>query len=269
MQSIVTVFWAGVFAALLMALWDCTRWPRQTATAWRQFRPVAFAVLAVAGAFFVVNLVRWGIGDLRLLGVRALELATITVVATAFYCGGWAYVTRRGHVGLFDRIRRWRAGLEGPRVRPAAVETALVSAIVVVFSLGYLWMFTHLFGEPQKSASFEQWLSSPGSQERRTGLLALRILLAPLWEETAFRWYMQNRVEDALAPRSWRRPLAIAVTAAVWACGHAALTDPPWFKLVHIFAVGCLLGWRFRTIGLSGCVLGHLAMNIPAVLALC
>jgi len=100
--------------------------------------------------------------------------------------------------------------------------------------------------------------------DARSGYLILLVLLAPIWEETAFRWYVLNRLETALVRWRWGRGIAILASSALWACGHAAMTDPAWVKLVQTFTIGCLLSWRFRVIGLSGCIVAHLAMNVLA-----
>jgi membrane protease YdiL (CAAX protease family) len=268
MHYVVYAFWAGVLGALCVALWDCTRWPRQTSDAWNRFRPVAAAIVLIAVGFFLINLVRLGAGEAGWLIACSLRLASVAVTASVFFCGGWPWVTRAGHVGLFERIRRQVAGLPTPSVRNAAAETVLVSAAVVLFSVGFLWLFTQVIGEPEKSASFRELLEMPAAPKAHAAYIGLMFLLAPLWEETTFRWYLQNRVEEALGGRRGAHAIAIVAGAAVWACGHAALTDPAWFKLVQIFTVGCLLGWRFRVIGLSGCVVAHMAMNLPAVLDL-
>jgi membrane protease YdiL (CAAX protease family) len=159
-----------------------------------------------------------------------------------------------------ERARRRLKGFSAPSVRRALVETIGVAAAIVGFS----WvLFTLIKTEP--SAAFRELFKSPERLEIRSGYIYISVALAALWEETAFRWYLLNRLEEALRRWRWARALAIVATAAFWACGHAAVTAPFWVKLVQIFVVGCLLAWRFPVIGLSGCILAHLTMNLAAV----
>jgi len=260
MQFLTYFFWAGVLASLLAALWDSARWPRQTDAAWRRFRPVAAAVTALALGFFLVNLMRFGRAESSGLLSQSLRLLSVGLGASIFFCGGWPWVTRAGHAGLIERIQRRATGLSAPSARRAIVETCAVAAAIV----GVSWLlFTLVKTEP--SAAFRELIKSPERLETRSGYVFLYIVLAPIWEETIFRWYLLNRIEEALAPGRWARPMAILATAAFWACGHAAVTVPFWVKLVQIFVVGCLLAWRFPVIGLSGCILAHLAMNLAAI----
>jgi membrane protease YdiL (CAAX protease family) len=260
MQNVIYLFWAGVLAALALAFWDCLRWPRQTAVAWRHFRPVALTVVVVAAGFLGINLVRFGWSVAGELLQQTFRLVGTAVGAAIFFCGGWVWLARAGHTGLFDQIRRKAAGLPAPELRRAVAETLAVAAGVVLFSI-----LLFLAVKAESSATFRDWLELQESTQLRSGFLPLLLLLAPLWEETAFRWYLLGRIEEAIG-RAWvGRVLAILATSALWALGHAALIDPPWVKLVQIFAIGCLLAWRFRVIGLSGCIVAHLVMNLPAV----
>jgi len=263
MPMLTNIFWAGVLAALMMALWDCQQWPRQTEAAWRRFRWVALAVVAVAAGFFLINLLRYGSGETQQLITGALRLTSVAVASSVFFCGGWVWVSRAGHVGLFERVRRRVGGLRTPSPWLAVLETLAIAAGIIFVSYA-LFQITH--AEP--SAAFQKWRTSRREFDIQSGYAVLMVLLAPFWEESAFRWYLLNRLEERLAGRSWARLAAIVMTSAFWACGHAELTNPVWIKLVQIFVVGCVLAWRFRTIGLSGCVLAHLAMNLTPAFSL-
>jgi len=263
MESVVFLFWLGVLAAFGSALWDCARWPRLAGAAWRRFRPVASAIFAIAALFFVINLARLGPDQWRYLLARAVRLVGIGVGASVFFCGGWVWVSRGGAVGLFERLRRRWTGLPGPRVRRSVVETAAASVGVFALSVALFWAVN-----PVPSPSLREFLDSQGGLAMKSGYLPLLILLAALWEEAAFRWYLFSRLEEVLAGWSWGRTAAIVGSSALWACGHAAMTDPAWVKVVQIFAIGCILAWRFRVLGLSGCVLVHLSMNLTALLDL-
>lgn len=209
--------------------------------------------------FFLVNFVRFGGADSGHLLRLALRFVSVALGSSIFYCAGWPWVARAGHVGLLERVRRRLAGLSTPSARRAMVETAAVAAAIVGFS----WLLL-LSVKTEPSAAFRELFKSPDSLETRSGYVFLYVALAAVWEETVFRWYLLNRIEEALG--GWRGAhwAAILATAAFWACGHAAVTVPFWVKLVQIFAVGCLLAWRFRVIGLSGCVLAHMTMNVAA-----
>jgi len=263
MQVITYLFWAAIFATMALALWDCLRWPRQTAAAWRQFRPIAMAVTAGAVLFFVVNLLRFGGADYARLLNMTMWLVTVAFGSTVFFCGGWSWVTRAGHMGLFERIRRRKAGIAAPSIRRAVIETSAIAVAIVGLSA-----ILFALVETQPSPVFRRLFDSPETLATRSGYIVLRILLAPLWEETFFRWYLPNRIEEMLTGRSWARLAAILASSALWAGGHATLTTPFWIKMVQIFAIGCLLAWRFPAIGLSGCILAHLAMNLLAILTI-
>jgi len=259
MQSLLYVFWAGVVAAFGFALRDCLAWPRQSAFAWERFRPAAVAILALAAAFLAVNLWRPGAAPAVFLADRSLRIAGVAVWAGVFFCGGWMSVARAGHCGLLERARRHATGLTTPSPWRALAETLAVAVGAIVFSVVLLVAVA-----PEPAAALGRRFGSPENLELTSGYLLLVIVLAPVWEESAFRWYLLNRLEEAWQGRRWSRPLAIAASAAFWACGHATMTDPAWVKLAQIFGVGCLLGWRFPVIGLSGCILVHLAINTLA-----
>jgi len=267
MQSIAYLFWAAVLAAMAVALWDCARWPRQTMAAWHRFRPVLIAVVAGASLFFLVNLVRFRGAEMGQLLRLALRLVVGGLGASIFFCAGWPWVTRAGHMGLFERAQRRRAGLSTPSVRRAVGETLAIAVAIPCFSAAFFALIKVLV-EVQRSANFRQLFESPESLEARSGYLLLFIVAAPLWEETFFRWYLLNRFEELLARWSWGHWVAILGSSAVWALGHATLTVPFGVKVVQIFAIGCLLAWRFPVIGLSGCIVAHLAMNLLAVFSL-
>lgn len=253
------VSWAGIFLAFGIALRDCRRWPRHALEAWQRFRPVILLWVCVAFVFLAVNLLRFGPGEGVGLGTRTVQLLGLAVISAVLFCGGSIWVARAGHVGLFARIRRRAIGLPAPSAWRAAVETLAIAGGIILFSVTLLFL-------TRPSSPMRDWLESPDNLDVRSGSLILLILIAPLWEEIAFRWYLLNRIENALEREPWGRLAAIVTTSALWACAHAAWTDPAWVKLVQIFTAGCLLSWRFRVIGLSGCVLAHLALNSIAII---
>jgi len=254
------VFCAGVVIALAVAARDCALWPRQAAQAWRAFQPVVLILAWIAFAFLAANLVRFGVGEGLGLADRAIRLLVLAGLSAAFYCSGAIWIARAGRVGLYQRFRRCSAGLQTASPWRAAWETLLLTIGIVFLSL-ILWL---LF---KPASPLSERLRAPDHLDVRSGyLLVMFLVAAPLWEEITFRWYLLNRLEEAMAPRPWGRAAAIILCSALWALPHAAWTDPAWVKLVQIFTVGCLLAWRFPVIGLSGCLIAHLVLNSLAVL---
>ncbi|MCX8036432.1 MAG: CPBP family intramembrane metalloprotease [Candidatus Sumerlaeia bacterium] len=257
------LFWIGLFSGLLFAAMDCMAYPLQKSTAWQRYRPLFYSMAAIVVLFFAGNLIRFGMRWWFDLFWQAFHLMLLTALAAVFFCGGWPRIMEMRHVGLFEQYRYHRAKLAAPDLNRAAAETALLAAGVVAFSAAMLHMV-----KTAPSESFSRWLAARDHLHFRSGYIPLLILFAPIWEETALRWYLLNRIEGKLAEWPWGRPVAIIGTAALWALGHAAMTDPAWVKMTQIFCVGCVLGARFRSIGLSGCVTVHMAMNLMAFLSL-
>ncbi len=257
------LFWIGLFSGLLFAARDCMAHPLQKSTAWQRYRPLFYAMVAAAVLFFAANLIRFGLQWWFDLFWQAFHLILQAVMATVFFCGGWPRIMEMRHIGLLEQYRYRRANLAAPGLNRAALETALLAVGVVAFSAAML----HIV-KTGPSELFSRWLAAREHLNFRSGYIPLLILFAPIWEETALRWYLLNRIEGNLAEWRWGRPLAIVGTAALWAMGHAAMTDPAWVKMTQIFCVGCVLGARFRSIGLSGCVVVHMAMNLMAFLSL-
>jgi len=268
MPSLSDLFWAVTVCGLFLALLDCARSPQETAEALRRFVPGGLILLLLVGGFVAVNLARFGQAEAGYLVGRASQLGTVILGSAIFFCGGWPLVARAGYVGLFARVRRRLTGLQGPSAATSAVNTVFVAAGVILLSWLVLVLAKFLAVKVQPSQAFERWFLTPDSMDIRSGYIVLLILLAPVWEETAFRWYFLNRLEDVLRGWRWKRPVAVVTISALWACGHAALTEPFWVKMVQIFIVGCILSWRFRVIGLSGCIIAHTAMNVTVLLAL-
>ncbi len=257
------LFWIGLFSGLFFAAMDCMAHPLQKSTAWQRYRPLFYGMAAVIALFFVGNVIRFGGRWWFDLFWQAFHLMLLAGMAAVFFCGGWPRIGEMRHVGLLEQYRYHRARLAAPDLARTAAETVLLAAGVVAFSAALLHAV-----RTGPSESFSRWMAARDHLNFRSGYIPLLILLAPIWEETALRWYLLNRIEGKLADWPWGRPAAILGTAALWALGHAAMTDPPWVKMAQIFCVGCILGARFRSIGLSGCIVVHMAMNLMAFLSL-
>ncbi|MBM3335806.1 CPBP family intramembrane metalloprotease [Candidatus Sumerlaeota bacterium] len=268
MVSLPDLFWAVVLCSLFLALWDCGRSPLGTTEALRRFTPAGVVLLLLVVGFVAVNLARFGWAEAAYLFGAASQFGVIILGSIIFFCGGWPIVERAGCVGLFGRVRRRIDGTQGPSAARAAAETLLVAAGVILLSWRVFVIARSLGVNVQPSQAFERWFLKPDSMDKRSGYAMLLILLAPVWEETTFRWYILNRLEEALRGWRWKRLVAVVASSALWACGHAALTEPFWVKMVQIFIVGCLLSWRFRVIGLSGCIIAHMAMNVTVLFTL-
>lgn len=257
MHYFMSAFWICVAVTLCLAMRDCMAKPEEAYAAWKRFRPVGAVVVAIAVCFLVVNLVRPTGSEIRQALVHAFRLAGIAVLAAVFYSGGrrWATALQT------DDETPPKAGysrLRG-RYRPH-LEIIILSLVAVGLSLAAFGIV-----EPVPAPDFRKWLNSDSAWRVQSGYFALSVLLAPLWEEAAFRFYLLNRIEGFLAGRNWGRGLAILVSTTFWACGHVMISDPIWVKFAQIFAIGFLLAWRFRAIGLTGCVIVHLSVNVTAL----
>lgn len=129
-----------------------------------------------------------------------------------------------------------------------------------VLSVVLLYLVKVEAGEFLQDFSYESGLDSG------YGFVAFWMIInAPWIEEITFRHYLLPRLCRLFGDREWSLILAVVVTSAVFAFGHAAHTIPAWPKLVQTFLWGIALGWMRIWMG-SGWAIGtHLGWNVVGI----
>jgi membrane protease YdiL (CAAX protease family) len=176
-------------------------------------------------------------------------------------------------------------------------ESAAWLAAALAYSAVWMALARHLVGA-HTAPQVQTGLEKPGGGVSVTAVAASLglIVLAPLFEEVAFRGFLLDRVRrwfmrlvssrctqtrrpnesnesgntseatHALSPRAARVAAdgaAVVVTAVVWALAHGGRVEPEWVKWVQIFGLGLALGVLRLRRGLEACVVVHLLFNFP------
>lgn len=85
-------------------------------------------------------------------------------------------------------------------------------------------------------------------------------------EELFYRMGLQGFLARYLKWQGGWYWLAIVLSSAFWALGHAGVVEPEWVKLAQIFPTGLLLGWLYRRCGVGSCMVAHALFNLLMML---
>jgi membrane protease YdiL (CAAX protease family) len=133
---------------------------------------------------------------------------------------------------------------------PGRGKAFFFGGIGLAMSVTLLFQFLHT----DKRLPIEELFSDPGSAYL---LAAFGILVAPFVEEVIFRGFFYPVFE-----RMWGVPLAVLLTALLFASIHAPQLSGGWLELSGILAVGMILSYaRARTGSLIPPYLLHLGYN--------
>ena len=255
---------AVIIGAFALALADLARRPRD------HFRLRRYAGRAMAPAW--------------------CALALGTVASVCLFPGGKGYWSLffqfsvlpaagllMGHFFLeAGSIQVWRGGLRGrgfgwlrpPRrwreilpLRPLAAGIAAVNGLTVG-----LYFLAARAVSIQPAPEFQTFQESFGyARHALTALILTQLLIAPFFEETLYRHYLQSRLARWFERRGIHWGWAAALTSALWAMGHAGLLHPEWAKFAQIFSAGLVLGWLQRRWGVALAIAVHLSLNIGVI----
>jgi membrane protease YdiL (CAAX protease family) len=154
--------------------------------------------------------------------------------------------------------------IEG-RIAPGAGEWLLSTAAVTAWGVGMTWVLFHATS-PRLSVFMHNTWGVKGTHggvlDDTSPAMAVVMLAFAFGEELLFRLGLQNYLALRFRLAGRRYWIAVVITAAVWALGHANVLQPEWVKLVQIFAFGVPLGFLMRRYGVESCIAAHGAFNL-------
>jgi membrane protease YdiL (CAAX protease family) len=179
--------------------------------------------------------------------VQALMLGAMYAVM-AGGVAGWFHYVWRAHRGDFGLGRAPRGALRDVGLGVAA----MLAALAPVFALRMIEF--QLVGQPDQHELLDQLVDDPWGSMLGAALIA--VVIAPLFEEFAFRVLLQGWLEDvAESPRSW---WPLVVSSGLFAIAHQGqgYAQPP------LFVLAMFLGYLYRqTHRLLPCFVAHAAFN--------
>jgi membrane protease YdiL (CAAX protease family) len=213
---------------------------------------LAAVMLAAAATSFVAQ--RVIDEDVTLASPAEPSLLTQALMLGAMYAvmaGGvamWFHFVWRAHRGDFGLGSAPRGAL-----RDIALGVgAMLAALAPVFALRMLEL--RLVGQPEQHQLLDQLGDDPWGSMLGAALIA--VVIAPLFEEFAFRVLLQGWLEDvAESPSAW---WPMAVSSALFAVAHQGQG----YAQAPLFVLAMFLGYLYRqTHRLLPCFAAHAAFN--------
>lgn len=168
--------------------------------------------------------------------------------------------SRRSSLPLIRSIERsWKSHSGVPLAAPIG-RTALEAALVALFSLSFT-VFVFSISRPTESEATKSMMRAIGEGAATNLLLLKGLVSAPLFEEIAFRQFMQQAFARLFGRQANGRAIAIGMTSLFWAFAHAGAVDPEWAKFAQTFGIGIALGWLYDRRGLEASVFAHFLFN--------
>ena len=134
----------------------------------------------------------------------------------------------------------------------------LVGLVMCFLSLSYFELMLYYYPDMEVTPKAFKVLPK--------AFLIYTIMIAPFWEEIFYRWYLLNALRHLFRDTRYSRVIAIVLSSTVWAFAHNyGYTDPAWIKEVQIFLNGLILSIMYPRIGLEGCIIAHLTINMLAI----
>ena len=158
---------------------------------------------------------------------------------------------------LLKRLFRRHGEADRLSPLPYAVWTINTAIAATAFSLVLFWLTS-----PQLSALLKAWVAKTGAGTEPTLLTAVVCTRHAFFEEIVFRLGIQSFLARQFRLQGRKYWIAIVLTSALWAIGHAGTMDPEWVKLAQIFPIGIALGALFRKYGVESCILAHGIFNL-------
>ncbi len=159
-------------------------------------------------------------------------------------------------------------GLLGQQDRRRTImawQWPLAVGLCLAWAVGMSWLLFQATS-PQISQLLknvsEVQQAQAGLSDEPSAMLVVVMVAFGFGEEVMFRLGLQNYLALRLKLGGGRYAIAVAVTSAVWALGHANMVSPEWVKLLQMFLIGLPLGYLFRYCGLEACMITHAGFNV-------
>ncbi len=251
-----------VMGCFFLALWDLLERPADVSRLRRPAQRPIFFVAAFYLMCVVAALIVYPVRD----GFWSLLSERVAP--------GLVYIAAAGFVLMAGSIWAWRSGIRGkgfgwmrpPRrwgeilPRLPLVASALAVNAVTIGVLYFLPQHVPVEVNPELKEEIDTAVESIG--DAFIILLALQVLIAPIFEEILYRHYLQSRLVCLLKNRRGGAWLAIAVASFLWALAHQGMLLPEWVKFAQIFVIGLLFGALQRRWGVAISIAAHLALNV-------
>ncbi|GEM_PF-6995811 len=182
--------------------------------------------------------------------------------AVLFVVSGMYLAVRSGRSSLpltrgFERYWKTPGGVS---ITTPMLRTCLEAALVAAFSLSFT-VFVFSIAQPKETEATKNMMRAIGEGAAANLLLLKGLVSAPLFEEIAFRQFMQRAFGRLLGGQVRGRAIAIGLASLFWAFAHAGVMDPEWAKFAQTFGIGLALGWLYDRRGLEASVLAHFLFN--------
>lgn len=88
------------------------------------------------------------------------------------------------------------------------------------------------------------------------------VFVIGLNEEIMFRLAIQNFFAKKFKLPNNKYWIAVVLTSALWALGHANTLNPEWVKFAQVFPLGIALGFLFKRFGIESTMIVHGLLNV-------
>jgi membrane protease YdiL (CAAX protease family) len=258
------IYIAAVFCVVILSVITYNRHPSYTRRARWLGIPIYVAlfaatcgVLAIAYLSALPGGVLFGV----CLAISFHLIFALYLVPAGLY---WAWRNKVSGMPLVRSCaRRKRPGTHPASQRVFSWKWVLLMGVLVnLYTYGIFAIFRARMTESFKLEFLKPEFDTPAF----VILILLISAAAPFYEEVVFRLGLQNLIALFLRRHGISASWAIIVSAAVWAFGHTGLVAPVGTKELQIFGVGIVLGKVMQKIGLEGCIVVHLMLNLLSVL---
>lgn len=255
---LITVYSATNILIFLTTLYFTTQWPSS-------YRKLLLRAAAI-GMFVMLGQLGLGVvtavyGDPNTIPAPSSGLAGLFCVGMV----GFVVVTietaqtqTMGRSSAIPLLFGGRDRFSGVVPAIAAGVAAMAISVTGLWAIGFQVVREGFELFPETSAPAWLYVSS----------FSLAVVASAFSEEIAFRGLLQPWLKAALGGGRAEALIATVVTSALWACGHAAYTDPAWIKIGQIFAIGLAFGYLSQRYNLQSAILAHATLNASSLLTL-
>ena len=213
---------------------------------WREaalFLGLYLPAFALAGLIF--RLLPW-----KIPGLAAQSLVPQLIGYGFWFLGLYAILRMSGDESIREGLA-WRLPKAGIGV--SLFGGPLLAIVVTVFGV--------LLGTPEVENQIRTWLNADRVSRILTAVFAT--MLAPLFEEVAFRGFLQPLATQAVGTF-----LGIVLTAVPFALIHGPQVHWSWQHLLLLSLAGSVFGWiRFRTGSTVASTIMHSTYNLTELVA--
>lgn len=137
----------------------------------------------------------------------------------------------------------------------------LFGLMLAFFSIIYVNLMSLIY--PQAFLKFQS-----GIDFNRISGWVFMALMAPFFEEIFYRWYLFHGLKFLFRHFKSGNWIAIVLCSAIFAVGHFGYAEPIWIKELQTFIIGFVLCLYFPVLGIEGCIIAHLTINLIGVIGL-